>query len=185
MLASHTVFHHSNVAPVTKMNYSWKSFKTQTLRKKTNMSTGEIKTLSLKIVYLGSFSSVVQSHLTLCNPMDCKHTRLPCPSPTPRVYSNSCPLSQWCHPNISSSVAPFSSSSATANIKRNPTPSQINTNHHLLKTELYSFTVQEARCSKSGFGSIDSFLETWRKKLSHASLLGSDGCQKSLVFLRP
>ena len=37
------------------------------------------------------------------------HTRLPCPSPAPRVYSNSCPLSQWCHPTISSSVIPFSS----------------------------------------------------------------------------
>ena len=38
-----------------------------------------------------------------------QHTRLPCPSPTPRVYSNSCPLSRWCHPTISSSVIPFSS----------------------------------------------------------------------------
>ena len=36
-----------------------------------------------------------------------QHTRLPCPSPTPRVYSNSCPLSPWCHPIISSSVVPF------------------------------------------------------------------------------
>ena len=34
--------------------------------------------------------------------------RLPCPSPTPGAYSNSCPLSQWCHPTISSSVIPFS-----------------------------------------------------------------------------
>ena len=38
-----------------------------------------------------------------------QHARLPCPSPTPGVYSNSCPLSQWCHPTISSSVIPFSS----------------------------------------------------------------------------
>ena len=38
-----------------------------------------------------------------------QHTRLPCPSPTPRAYSNSRPLSQWCHPTISSSVIPFSS----------------------------------------------------------------------------
>ena len=38
-----------------------------------------------------------------------QHTRLPCPTPTPRVYSNSCPLSQWCHPAILSSVFPFSS----------------------------------------------------------------------------
>ena len=38
-----------------------------------------------------------------------KHTRPPCPSPTPGVYSHSCPLSRWCHPNISSSVVPLSS----------------------------------------------------------------------------
>ena len=49
------------------------------------------------------FSSVVQSCPTLWDPMD------PCPSPTPKVYSNSCLLSRWCHPTISSSVVPFSS----------------------------------------------------------------------------
>ena len=38
-----------------------------------------------------------------------QHTRLPCPSPTPRAYSDSCPSSWWCHPTISSSVVPFSS----------------------------------------------------------------------------
>ena len=38
-----------------------------------------------------------------------QHARLPCPSPTPRAYSNSCPLSQWCHPIISSFIIPFSS----------------------------------------------------------------------------
>ena len=38
-----------------------------------------------------------------------QHTRLPCPSPTPRACSNSCPLSQWCHPTILSSCVPFSS----------------------------------------------------------------------------
>ena len=42
-------------------------------------------------------------------PHGLQHTRLPCPSPTPRVYSNSCPLSRWCHTTISSSVIPFSS----------------------------------------------------------------------------
>ena len=40
-----------------------------------------------------------------------QHARLPCPSLSPGVCSNSCPLSQWCHPTISSSVAPFSSCS--------------------------------------------------------------------------
>ena len=38
-----------------------------------------------------------------------QHARLPCPSPTPWAYSNSCPSSQWCHPTISYSVVPFSS----------------------------------------------------------------------------
>ena len=41
--------------------------------------------------------------------MACSYARPPCPSPTPRVYSNSGPSSRWCHPAISSSVAPFSS----------------------------------------------------------------------------
>ena len=42
-------------------------------------------------------------------PHGLQHTRLPCSSPTPRACSNSCLLSQWCHPNISSSVIPLSS----------------------------------------------------------------------------
>ena len=42
-------------------------------------------------------------------PHESQHTRSPCPSPTPRVHSDSHPLSQWCHPAISSSVVPFSS----------------------------------------------------------------------------
>ena len=42
-------------------------------------------------------------------PHGLQDTRLPCPSPTPRAYSDSCPSSQWCHPTISSSVIPFSS----------------------------------------------------------------------------
>ena len=42
-------------------------------------------------------------------PRGLEHTRPSCPSSTARVYANSCPLSQWCHPTISSSVVPFSS----------------------------------------------------------------------------
>ena len=45
---------------------------------------------------------------SLC-PHESQHSRRPCPSPTPGVYSNSCPSSWWCHPAISSSVVPFSS----------------------------------------------------------------------------
>ena len=42
-------------------------------------------------------------------PHEPQHARPPCPSPTTRVHPNSCPLSRWCHPTISSSVIPFSS----------------------------------------------------------------------------
>ena len=58
------------------------------------------------------FSSVQFSHSVMSDslpPHELQHTRPRCPSPTPRVHPNSCPLSRWCHPAISSSVIPFSS----------------------------------------------------------------------------
>ena len=53
-----------------------------------------------------SVHSVVFNSL---QPHELQHARPPCPSPTPGVYTKLCPLSQWCHPTISSSVVPFSS----------------------------------------------------------------------------
>ena len=58
-------------------------------------------------------SSVHFSHSVMSDslwPHSLQHSRLPCPSPTPGAHSNSCQLSRWCHPTISSSVIPFSSS---------------------------------------------------------------------------
>ena len=58
------------------------------------------------------FISVQFSHSVVSNflrPHESQHTRPSCPSPTPGVYSNSCPLSWWCYSAISSSVIPFSS----------------------------------------------------------------------------
>ena len=84
------------------------------LNKSTNLDKGVFKTWSCVNHILSSvkekphFSSVTQSCPTL-GPHGLQHARPPCPLPTPRVYSNSCPLSQWCHPIISSSVVPFSS----------------------------------------------------------------------------
>ena len=75
-----------------------------------------LETLKIKIVnnvertelWLAyQFSSLTQSCLTLCNPID-YHARLNCPSLTPRACSDSCPSSQWCHPTTSSSIVPFS-----------------------------------------------------------------------------
>ena len=63
--------------------------------------------LLLLIYHSVQFSrSVVSNSL---QPHGLQHARLPCPSPTPGACSNSCPLNQWCHPTISSSVIPFSS----------------------------------------------------------------------------
>ena len=60
----------------------------------------------------GRFQSVQFSCSVMSNsflPLGVQHSRLPCPSPTPRACSNSCPSSRWCHPTISSSVVPFAS----------------------------------------------------------------------------
>ena len=60
----------------------------------------------------GPISSVQFSHSVVSNslwPHESQHARPPCPSPTPRVYSNSSSSSWWCHPATSSSVVPFSS----------------------------------------------------------------------------
>ena len=74
---------------------------------------GEITTDNTEIQriirdYYQQFSSVSQSCPTL-QPHELQHARPPCPSPAPRIHPNSCPLSRWCHPIISSSVVPFSS----------------------------------------------------------------------------
>ena len=62
---------------------------------------------------IGSLSHSVQFSCSVVSdssqPHGLQHARPPCPSPTPGVYSNSCSLSQWCHPTISSPIVPFSS----------------------------------------------------------------------------
>ena len=58
-------------------------------------------------ISISSVQALSRSHSL--QPHGQQHARPPCPSPTSGVYSNSCPLSQWCHPIISSSVVPFSS----------------------------------------------------------------------------
>ena len=66
-----------------------------------------------KLILFVQFSSIQFSHSVMSDslrPHGLQHIRPPCPLPTAGVYSNSCPLSRWCHPTISSSVIPFSSS---------------------------------------------------------------------------
>ena len=76
-------------------------------------STQLVVILKASVFFLyGEFSSLQFSCLIVSDslqPHELQHARTPCPSPTPGVYSNSCLLSQWYHPTISSSVIPFSS----------------------------------------------------------------------------
>ena len=68
--------------------------------------------ISILCASFQSFSSAQFSPSVMSDslrPPGLQHARLTCPSPTPRACSNSCPLSQWCHPTTSSSVIPFSS----------------------------------------------------------------------------
>ena len=71
------------------------------------VSSGETRVcsrVSNTVTSLSSFSSVQSlSHVRLFGPHESQQARPPCPSTTPRVYSNSCPLSQWCHPVFYSS----------------------------------------------------------------------------------
>ena len=64
------------------------------------------------LVFIQNFSSVQSSHSVMSDslrPHEPQHARPPCPSPTPRVYPNLCPLCWWCHPTISYSVILVSS----------------------------------------------------------------------------
>ena len=68
--------------------------------------------LSLNLYPMNVFSSVQFSGSVVSNslrPHESQHSRPSCPSPTPRVHSDSCPSSRWCHPATSSSIVPFSS----------------------------------------------------------------------------
>ena len=67
--------------------------------------SSKVLRVSATIYYSVQFSCSVMSESLW--PHGLQHARLPCPSPTPGACSNSCPLSQWCHPSISSSVIPF------------------------------------------------------------------------------
>ena len=90
--------HHFKIASIEKNNWFLMSiFYPETL-------------VNSFIISNNSFSSVHRLVVSdSLQPHEPQHTRPPCPSPTPGVHSNPCPLSRWCHPTISSSVVPFSS----------------------------------------------------------------------------
>ena len=85
------------------------------MREVISIYEGKEKLLGYSIMWATLlFSSVQFNHSVMSDslqPHESQHARPPCPSPTPGVHSDSCPLSRWCHPAISSSFIPFSSCS--------------------------------------------------------------------------
>ena len=110
--------------------------------------------------------SVVSDSL---QPHELQYARPPCPSPTPKVHSNSRPLSQWCHPAISSSVVPFSSC-----------PQTLLASESFPKSQLFAWGGQSTGVSASA-----SFLpkksQDWSLEMDWLDLLEVQGTLKSLL----
>ena len=119
-----------------------------------------------------SFSSVQFSCSVVSDslpPIGQQHARLPCPSSTPGVYSNSCPLSQWCHPNISSSVIPFSSH--LQSFPASQSFKLVSFSHQVAKYWSFSFNIS----SSNEYSGLVSFRIDW------LNLLEVQGTLKSLL----
>ena len=117
------------------------------------------------------FSSVQSSRSVVSDslrPHGPQHARPPCPSPTARVYSNSCPLSQWCHPTISSSVIPFSSHLQSFPASRS---FQVSSLHQVAKVLDFSFNISPS----NEYSGLISFTMDW------LDLLAVQGTLKSLL----
>ena len=88
---------------------------TPQLKKKKKKNRSHLPKLKITFVTIKTWRSQInsvqfsRSVVSSLQPHWLQYARLPCPSPSPRVSSNSCPSSRWCHPTISSSVIPFSS----------------------------------------------------------------------------
>ena len=103
----------------TTMRYHLTPVRKAIIKKPTNDSGEDVKKRDPSCTVGGNvnlYSHYGEQYLFSCSvmsdslpPHGLKHTRLPCPSPAPGAYSNSCPLSPWCHPTVSSSVIRFSS----------------------------------------------------------------------------
>ena len=119
------------------------------------------------------FSSVAQSCLTLCNPMNGNTPGLPpCPSPTPRVHPNPCPLSRWCHPTISSFVVSFScpqSFPASASFQM----SDLTSLHFLLRGQNFPLLPNQQQQKRLPFNTTPKRLMTF----SGGSVVKESTCQ--------
>ena len=115
-----------------------------------------------KIILLQFSCSVMSDSL---QPHGLQHTRPPCPSPTLGVHSDSCPLSQWCHPAISSSVVHFSSC-----------PQSLPASESFPMSQLFAWGGQS-----TGVSALASFLPKISFRMDWLDLLAVQGTRKSLL----
>ena len=125
----------------------------------------------LRLLWSFQFSSVQFSCSVMSDslrPHESQHTRPPCPSPSPGVHSDSIPLSQWCHPAISSFVVPFSSC-----------PQSLLASESFPMSQLFSWGGQS-----TGVSALASFLpkksQGWSFRMDWLDLLAVQGTLKSL-----
>ena len=121
--------------------------------------------------------SVVSDSL---QPHESQHARLPCPSPTPGVHSNSCPLSRWRHPAISFSVIPFSSCPQSLPASESFPVSQLFTwsGQSTGVSALASFLPKAEKCkSKPQWGTI-SHQSEWLRSKSLQTINAGEGVEK-------
>ena len=111
--------------------------------------------------------SVTKSYLTL-RPYGLQHARLPCPSQSPWACSNSCSLSQWCHPTISFSVIPFSSCPESFSASRSFPMSQLFTSSSQ-SIRAFSYSISPS----NKYSGLISFRIDWLNRLAVQGTLKS------------
>ena len=112
-------------------------------------------------------------------PHGLQHARPPCPSPIPGVYSNSCPLSQWCHPTISSSVVLFSSCSQSLSASGSLQMSQC----FASRGQSFSFTISPSNENSGLISFRMDWLDLPAVQGTLKSLLQHHGSKASISFL--
>ena len=120
--------------------------------------------------FWSDFSSVQFSHSVVSDslrPHESQHARSPCPSPTPGVHPDSCPLGQWCRPAISSSVVPFSSC-----------PQSLPTSESFPMSQLFAWGGQSSAAFNMPANLENSAMATGQEKVSFHSNPKERQCQR-------
>ena len=154
----------SKLREMVKDREAWRAAGHMVTKSQTQLSNFHFHFPSFQV----QFSSFTQLCPTLC-PHGLQHARFPCPSPTPRVYSKSCPLSQWCHPTISSSVVPFSS--CLQSFLASGFFQWVSSSHKVAKYWIFSFIISPS----NEYSGLISF------KIDRFDLLAVQGTLKSLL----